>query len=46
MLLHTSPSNALLLWGMAKKEDFYYLEQLRQYKNIQLELFLSQEQIE
>ena len=46
MIVHnTFSTNNVLFWWMAKQEDFYYLEQLRRYKNLQLELFISQEQV-
>lgn len=46
MIIHnTFSTNNVLLWWMAMKEDFYYLDQLRGNKNLQLELFLSQEEV-
>ena len=30
---------------MAKQTDFYYLDQLSKHKNLQLELFISQEKV-
>ena len=38
-------SKNILLWWAAKQDEFYYIDKLRGYKNLQLELFVSQEEV-
>ena len=47
MITHNtfSKNNILFRW-VSTKEDLYYVDQLRWYKNLQLELFLSKEKVE
>ena len=46
MILHTpSSSTNTLLWWAATQAEFYYIDKLRGYKNLQLELFVSQEEV-
>ncbi len=38
-------SKNILLWWAAKQDEFYYIDKFRGYKNLQLELFVSQEEV-
>lgn len=47
MLLHNtfSKDNTLLRW-FSTKEDMYYMDKLKAFKNLKVEIFLSKEQVE
>lgn len=46
MIIHnTFSTQNTLLWWAARQEELYYLDTLRGYKNLQLELFVSQEDV-
>ncbi len=45
IISNTFSSDNLLLFGVARKEDLFYVESLRACKNLKVELFLSQEEL-